>query len=412
MFRSNFLYAIILVILITGGIYAYVYFSATQALGTLEVTSIPPGATIYLDGTEKGLTPREIDQISLGFKEVTVKMEGYDSHSRRLHFHPSQRMALSFHLSRADYLLEEIHHLSGSLPRGFYDGGDFIYLFSTAGEMLSFEPATSQIKWQREFDTIVLSLPGSGAEQVSAATFFGTLYSLDEETGDLLGQVETGKGVQKLIDAEGLLYLLHTDGSLSAWEEGQRRWVFSGQELISHISLGESLVVLENQRIVFLHPVNGRVQKQIDLPVKNVKALGLFEGIFYLTKEGTLYGVELTRGDIEEIIEIGPGEITTLMGDGEGLFLGTEKGEVLLIQNGAVQWQVDLGEAISYLAIHQLLLVGTEDRSLYFLDRTAGEYLARKALPSPLTGLYPHEEGLYYVTFRSGTLARLTTPSW
>lgn len=406
--RSNFLYAILLVILITGGVYAYVYLSATRALGTLEIFSTPPGAQVYVNDTAKGETPLLLDSVPLGLKEVALKREGYDNYSRILHFHPQQRISLSIHLSRADFPLENLLHLSGSLPRGHLEGEDSLYLFSTAGELLSFHLETSRIQWQQDFDTIALSLPRYAQGEVFAATFFGTLYTLTSETGEIIRQVETGKGIQKMVNWMDTLYLLHTDGSLSAWAGDEPTWTFTGQGKVQDLFLDEKLILLLPDTLLFLNLSSGRLEKELELPFHDVKALALSLDTLYLTKKGVLYRVDLQRGVFLEEQKTGLlGDIAAMAQEGETLFFGTDKGEVLAIQRGNVLWEADLGESVTSLYPQTSLLIGTEQRSLYFLDKETGSYQARKALPSQLTGLYSHEDG-YYLIFRDGSLALLT----
>ncbi len=48
------------------------------SLGSLSVTSNPPGATIYIDGVRQGISPATIPGISPGSHTLTLKLEGYE----------------------------------------------------------------------------------------------------------------------------------------------------------------------------------------------------------------------------------------------------------------------------------------------------------------------------------------------
>jgi len=54
--------------------------SATLApyKGSVEVTSVPDGATIYLDGNYAGISPKTISDIPTGVHAITLKKDGYN----------------------------------------------------------------------------------------------------------------------------------------------------------------------------------------------------------------------------------------------------------------------------------------------------------------------------------------------
>lgn len=49
----------------------------SDAVGSIEVTSSPSGATFYLDGVSKGNTPITIDDLDAGTYKIMVKKDGY-----------------------------------------------------------------------------------------------------------------------------------------------------------------------------------------------------------------------------------------------------------------------------------------------------------------------------------------------
>jgi len=54
------------------------------AQGELQVSTTPPGATVWLDGVERGKTPLALAGIPVGEREIRVELEGYSSVVRKL----------------------------------------------------------------------------------------------------------------------------------------------------------------------------------------------------------------------------------------------------------------------------------------------------------------------------------------
>jgi hypothetical protein len=51
---------------------------AAPGTGSLSVTTVPPGALVYVDGTIKGITPTTIPMLSAGSHEVVLILDGYE----------------------------------------------------------------------------------------------------------------------------------------------------------------------------------------------------------------------------------------------------------------------------------------------------------------------------------------------
>lgn len=405
--KTNYLLALFILLVISLGVYSYVFYSATRALGTLEVVTLPTRASLLIDGEVKGLTPIEVGGISLGFSEVIIKMEGYDPYSRILHFNPHQKISLHVHLSREDFLVDQIINLSGSLPRGLLVGENHLYLMSTSGELFSYYLKGEQITYQQNIHAIVLSLPSLGNGFIYGATYKGVVYSFCGETGEPMTSWDTGKGIRKILSQNKTLFLLHNDGTLSAWEEGELLWSYRDRIPLDEMYLQEDLILLQGKELLFLDPLMGTKKKGLELPGSNLKTFSPSHHLLYLTDGQNLYRVDLVNGDLVNQLQVETqGSISSLIFEEETIFLGTDAGELLAFRDGTLLWDLTLRESISFLYLHHSLLVGTDQRSLYLVDKDDGLFLARKALPSQITGLYPHQ-GIYYLALRDGTLAKL-----
>lgn len=410
MVRTNFFYAIMIIVLLVAGVYMYVHYSATRAMGSLEVVTLPQGAAVFVNGNEKGITPIEIGNIPLGFVDIEVSLEGYDPFSRVFHFHPHQSISLDLYLSSKEYLVENLVSLAGSLPRGLSVGRSSLFLLSTSGEILSFDPLTEEILWEHDLETIVLSLPGSSRGVVYAATFYGDVYLFSEETGDFFATWKTGKAIRKMLSYDTLLFLLHNDGSLGAWEDGQLLWSYNDGEGIDLLFIGEDLLFVTENSLLFFHPFTGATDLKVELqgPLQKV---ALKEDLLYLIgPQGVVYGVDLLERNLALQFETGIREEITSLAAGEGiLYLGAEDGALYAFKGEELLWEKGLREAITFLYPKHVLFIGTGQRSLFIVDSDGGSYLGRKAFSSQITGLYPYGER-YYLTLRDGTLARLIAP--
>ena len=59
----------------------FVRVQAADAKASLDVSSIPPGATVLIDGTPQGTTPTVVQNLEPGSHEIVLKLDGYDPYS-------------------------------------------------------------------------------------------------------------------------------------------------------------------------------------------------------------------------------------------------------------------------------------------------------------------------------------------
>ncbi len=71
-----------------------------EGFGTLEVTAMPPGAAVYLDGRSLGPAPQRAEGLSAGAHTVRVERTGYLPFERRLHVVPGVPARLEARLER------------------------------------------------------------------------------------------------------------------------------------------------------------------------------------------------------------------------------------------------------------------------------------------------------------------------
>ncbi len=66
--------------------------------GIVNCSSEPSGATVIVNGTERGVTPVKIENVPKGLATITMKLAGYQDESRELRLAPGEEQALSLKL--------------------------------------------------------------------------------------------------------------------------------------------------------------------------------------------------------------------------------------------------------------------------------------------------------------------------
>ena len=66
--------------------------------GTVDCTTDPPGATVTVNGVERGTTPTTLAHIPKGLAAITVKLAGYRDETRELRLSPGDRQTLALTL--------------------------------------------------------------------------------------------------------------------------------------------------------------------------------------------------------------------------------------------------------------------------------------------------------------------------
>ena len=105
---------------------------STPSYGSLAVTSFPPGAEIFLDGSLTGTTPAILPGVVTGNHELTLSLRGYDTWSRIVSVGSGQMAAVNAEL-------DAIKESTGSLTVMTDPSGAEIYI---DGKFKGVSPAT------------------------------------------------------------------------------------------------------------------------------------------------------------------------------------------------------------------------------------------------------------------------------
>ncbi len=91
---------VITVLLLTSG--CWYYYPAVSTFGSIEITTNPSGAKIFLDGVDTGyITPRALTNISVGTHIITLTLTGYLNYSNVINVIANQTFNLSLNLTPA-----------------------------------------------------------------------------------------------------------------------------------------------------------------------------------------------------------------------------------------------------------------------------------------------------------------------
>ncbi len=96
---------------------------AQQSYGTISVYSNPPGAKVYLDNSNKGVTPLNLKNITLGQHNIKLVLSGYQEWNSYVSVFPSQKTTVS-----ADLIAQQSY---GSISISCNQSGAKIFLDGT-----------------------------------------------------------------------------------------------------------------------------------------------------------------------------------------------------------------------------------------------------------------------------------------
>ena len=252
--------------------------------GTLDCTSEPSGATVIVNGVERGVTPLTVSGIPKGLASVTFRSEGYQPETRELRFVPGERQTLSLTLRGKAARLAVV-----STPEGARVCVDDDYQGKTPVNVETLPPG---------MHTVRVELPGCAPVTRTVALPNGGELTEEFRLDSVLGRVEivtTPPGAKVMIDG-------HAKGVTRRRAGAARSETFA----IENVDVGEHSLVLhadgflEFSRKIKVEPkktltVNARLKK-LFVPDTEVE-----------TSHGVFQGVLVSQSDVGVTLEIRPG---------------------------------------------------------------------------------------------------------
>ena len=143
--------------------------------GTVELTTDPPGATVTVNGVERGVTPATLSHIPKGLASVTVRLAGYREETRELRVTPGDRQTLALTLKAMPARLNVVS--SPEQARVFLDNA---YQGKTPVTISSVAPGAHELRVELTGHapvtrTITLANGSEGTEEFKMASVLGRL---------------------------------------------------------------------------------------------------------------------------------------------------------------------------------------------------------------------------------------------
>jgi len=158
---------------------------APPEVGGLSVRSEPDGATVYVDGEAKGMTPLRLDGVLAGDHRVTLVKEGFLENSRVLNLEKDQTRAVNVKLTPAS---EATRHTIQIRPEGEEEegeglgGSDWLHYALGGGAAAVFAALLIGDNIAPEVvRAIDVSPTGIGLESVTNFTFTSTASDRDND---------------------------------------------------------------------------------------------------------------------------------------------------------------------------------------------------------------------------------------
>jgi PKD repeat protein len=77
------------------------YITITTTLQTLTISSTPPGAMVFIDNVEKGITPVTLKDTAMGTHQLLLRKAGFDDYTRSILIEPATPVTIGATLSKS-----------------------------------------------------------------------------------------------------------------------------------------------------------------------------------------------------------------------------------------------------------------------------------------------------------------------
>jgi hypothetical protein len=143
--------------------------------GTVDCKTDPPGATVMVNGVERGTTPVVLSHIPKGLAAITMKLAGYREETRELRLTPGDRQTLALSLKALPARLKVVSQPEQA--RVFLDDD---YQGKTPVSITSVSPGTHKLRVELPGHapvtrTVTLANGAEGTEEFKMASVLGRL---------------------------------------------------------------------------------------------------------------------------------------------------------------------------------------------------------------------------------------------
>lgn len=199
--------ATIVIYVLAQGTSALLAAATPAAEGGLSVVTDPAGASVYINGESKGVTPLQIDGIAAGDHRVTVVKDGYLENSRVVRVEAGQKRAVELQLTSS---AGQPRHAAQIEPAGGGDGGvpTWVWIAAAAGGGTAAYFALRETNQVPTGGSVSIT-PSTGLQ--AAQSFAISSQGASDPDGDTLtyswdlgdGATATGQNVSKVYNNAG-----------------------------------------------------------------------------------------------------------------------------------------------------------------------------------------------------------------
>ena len=218
---------------------------------------------------------------------------------------------------------------------------------------------------------------------VYQATTSGSLYALDNKTGERIGKKKFREQISAplaLSNAWFGLPVQEKDFGMLIWnrETQSRYWNGLDSGCLTPVFVGDVIIVgNEHGKVIAFDLVLNEELWSNDLEGTLRVRPGYFENALYVgSSNGTLSHFSVETGKSDWTVQLDSAVRSIPLGDRIGLFVGTANGKVYLldIKDGEVKWESSIsGVPTESLSLdNDILVVGTSDRKLYGIEVDSG----------------------------------------
>ena len=331
----------------------------------IYVDTKPPGATLIADGTAVGETPDVFDFLPSRFPSIRLVKRGYEP----------------FDLDRTPINGEPFNPLEMSKVSIQLKKGS---------------------EWEFQADSPIECTPVSRDGHIYFGTRAGTVYCLEQDTGETIWRTRLPGGMD-LLGGVGLwgdlLYFGTYDGKLHILraQDGDPAQLpvqaTSSEEPIRHAPSQASIRGIAafncgNEYVVSLGLNNGKVAWRTRIPELLGGPINYQEGLYSVTRRGSILHLSLDSGEKERQLDLGV-QLAQPCTIGAGrAFTVTQEGVVVAldIESWKKSWAVDLEEPVSgpLACDGQSIVASTVSGRVVHLS-TSGDIKSSWTLGTPLT---------------------------
>ena len=273
-------------------------------------------------------------------------------------------------------------------------GAGFVFVGTTAGEVLAISAADGTVAWTKNVGSEVLSRPTAGDGLIFVQTIDGRLLALEDESGEVRWSFDnqvpilTLRGTSAPMFEGGVVYAGYANGKVIALraDNGEPIWEHrvmlpEGRSELDRMVDVDSTPLISGP-VLFAAAYQGRV-----------KALRRSDGTLLWEKEYSSY---LDLGE-------GYGQLYVVDDTDTIIAIDKQSSEVVWTQEGLLRRGLS-----SPVAFSNYLAVGDSEGYLHILAQSDGRFLGRRKLDGKgLRSNMTHVDGVLYVLGNSGSLQAL-----